>query len=868
MSWWQLKVDDWFNTYLPGEGPPKNLRWTPFNVDLASERTMYAGLTEGLQNVIETAGCHDLEARSTYRYPDNTLSTTTGQTTRLCPDMGIYPVSRPDPDGQNSAATSVDPVELIRVRYNSMEVPVEVKHEPVKRAEASSTGTPATDSPAPSSSLPDPASLPSFPSPSETDFSISSPEGGAAVPMGLKAHCGQMMDYVIELFNRQHRLFVFMILFVNKNARLLRFDRTGASMTHEFDYTQHPEVIGKFLYHLSRSRDAMGHDPTASPANEADTTLFRALHAQYDLKSTVGRYLKDAATDGWPVYRLAIEGGFSSDEKSAVRREAPISRREFLIGRPMSVSRSLSGRGTKAHVAYDVVTKTVVVIKDSWRPNSDNIRSEYDTYLLLNNIDGEVINDIPTLLGGGDVVCQGVTQETQTPNPDLLTRIHFRLILKEVCRPLEDFVDSLELVSSISSALGAHFLAWTAAHVLHRDVSVGNILIFDQDPGNPPNPSTSRGLLADWDLAKTKDELDNPVFTQKTRSGTWPFISARLQHSGPEQRHELSDDLESFVHVLNYCALKHLPNTLSNDDVRIAKFISDVYDYVRESGGLDRGGYDKLDMLVNNKPFVQLLMAGHPLGTVLQMLSELCWQHYHHIQFRSRQSSLPPAGSREPIVFRPSPLERLRSVVNPSPTPEKILPMADPERSPFKDHGAIGNVFLWATMPPEPSKVKWPSDKIKRTKPLIVPLATSRSGKRQSGAPSYAPYSVEEPKHSAPAKRARSAATLNSRGSRGRSTRAKALKTSSRKRIRSETSPAEITDPMAMRSGAESSRSTTPESQGMLGDVEDDADMDDGLEPDAADSESDTRVAGSALSHHYAERVTDMASGLDDIRFD
>ncbi len=44
MAWWQLKVDDWFNTYLPGEDLPDNLQWTPFNVDITSEPTMYAGL--------------------------------------------------------------------------------------------------------------------------------------------------------------------------------------------------------------------------------------------------------------------------------------------------------------------------------------------------------------------------------------------------------------------------------------------------------------------------------------------------------------------------------------------------------------------------------------------------------------------------------------------------------------------------------------------------------------------------------------------------------------------------------------------------------------------------------------------------------
>ena len=73
--------------------------------------------------------------------------------------------------------------------------------------------------------------------------------------------------------------------------------------------------------------------------------------------------------------------------------------------------------------------------------------------------------------------------------------------------------------SSSSNVVSAHYGAWRAAHVLHRDVSVGNILILDQNPEGPPDPKTSKGLLSDWDLAITKDELDaDPVFPHKTRA--------------------------------------------------------------------------------------------------------------------------------------------------------------------------------------------------------------------------------------------------------------------------------------------------------------------------------------------------------------
>ncbi|KAM5535281.1 hypothetical protein V8D89_011087 [Ganoderma adspersum] len=831
---------DWFNVYLPGEDLPVNLQWTAFNIDLTSEHTMYAGLL---------MGCHGLETRSTYRHPDNTVSSN-GLTTRICPDVGIYPASRPDLDAPQSS-TSANASESIRVRFGSVEVPVEVKRLIVRREAASSTGTPAVDTP-PSSSTPNPSTpLPDIASTSWNDVVILSSEGNYAIPLSLEAHRGQLVEYVVEVFNRKHRLFVFMILFVNDKGRLLRFDRTGVSMTVEFDYTQRPEILGKFLDRISPSRAVMGHDPAVVPADAAEENMF-----------PVGRGLKDAAMDGWSIYKLSIEGRFSPDDSRAVLPTAPVSRREYLIGKPMFGNISLSGRGTKAHIGYDVAEDRVVFIKDSWRLNSTNVRSEYDTYLLneaVRQSDQSVKFNVPTLLGGGDVVVTGVVQQTQTSNRDLLTRIHFRLVLKEICRLLEDFTMSSELVRVTMSAFSAHSIAWVVAKILHRDVSVGNILILDENPQELPNPKTSQGLLADWDLARTKEELENPAFTRTTRSP-----------------HELSDDLESFVHVLNYCALKHLPNNLSNDDYRLALFISSVY---------DRGSKDKLDLPVGNKPFVQLEPRNQPLHYLLEALSHLCYQHYYHIQFPPPR--LPPDQPREGMSIlednieewgvvlpslevkrRPPPL-----VLRPPTRTTAALPDPDPSQSPFQDHVVMGEQLYYAIRPP----ADHPAHGL-LTKPLDVTpsVSVSPSGKRQSaGFPSYAPFGVADPGFSLPAKHARMTPS-DSRGS-GSGTSGKVQKKAPRtsadaSRTHSEASepaagPSQYIDPMALRSDRESrwSRSTTPESERRFGEEGEDTDNDN-PEPDTNESDAPPAVSDGP-SHQYTERITDMAAELDEIQF-
>ncbi|KAM5539845.1 hypothetical protein V8D89_006348, partial [Ganoderma adspersum] len=634
-----------------------------------------------------TAGCEDLEALITHRAfhwqvdDDSFDSGWDEPILEFSPELGIYPTSRSHPDILRSAMPQV-PTNLCLARYSEVDVLVEVR-----RAPALSLEIPPTDS---SSAV--------SPSDDISHFELEDE--------------GLLEESVNEVFTCQHRLFVFMILFVEDKARLLHFDRVGVSMTAEFDYTQRPEVIGKFLYRLSRNRASTGNDPTATRANEADAELFRNLHMRYHAASAVGRGLRDAATEGWPVYKLCIEGRFSPNGSTAVLPNDPVSRREFVVGKPVSTCRSLCGCGTKIFVAYDVATKKIVVIKDSWGPTSMDLRSEYDTYLLLNSAErlaGQPFL-IPTLLGGGDVICDRVPQGTQCSNPDLFSRTHYRLVLKEVCRPLEDFTNSLELVTAIMCAID---VAWSWARVLHRNVSIDNILVLDEDPEGPPNPRTVRGLLANWDLARTKEELENRGFTQKTPCGTWPFISARLQHTGPDQRHELSDDLESFVHVLNYCAVKYLPNDLSYDDYRVASFISSMYDHVRIVDGVETGSITKLQRLIENKPFVELQNpTEHPLSPLLHALSKLCSRHYHHIQFplpkshrETRRGGMSVERGRfaHMTVFVLAATLELHAPQGARDVPRHAtapLPTPDPAKSPFNDHYAIARAFLHTLEPP------------------------------------------------------------------------------------------------------------------------------------------------------------------------
>ncbi|OBZ74063.1 hypothetical protein A0H81_06490 [Grifola frondosa] len=337
----------------------------------------------------------------------------------------------------------------------------------------------------------------------------------------------------------------------------------------------------------------------------------------------------DAASYEWPIYKIELDANkFVSVKKGGSDREnsdqageddtaanvdpQPAAKRYLLVGRAMSTSLSPTGRGTKGFAAYDMTGKTHVFLKDTWRPDSTRVHAEGEVYKRL--VEYGVVH-IATLLYCGDV---GVGQPQTTRTEKLcgkadtdmktLSRIHYRLVFAEIARPLYEYKDSAEMARAIYAALRAHQQAWEKAGILHRDVSDGNIMLCD-DAKDDDDERTSTAFLNDWDLAKYKDELMKPP-TQKTRSGTWQFISALLLKF-PQKQYEVSDDLESFIH----------PKVLGD-------MLYNIYDeFCPSPDGCDTGGEWKFVQMTSGNPPVTLTeSSGH--SELLKSLASLAKQHY------------------------------------------------------------------------------------------------------------------------------------------------------------------------------------------------------------------------------------------------
>ena len=131
----------------------------------------------------------------------------------------------------------------------------------------------------------------------------------------------------------------------------------------------------------------------------------------------------------------------------------------LLIGRYHFGHHSPTGRATRGYVAFYIEGNHLVYLKDSWRADSSSIYPELDVYKRLAE---HKVPNIATALGGGDVsvVVDGrqCVQRTlsqvylQEVTVDLLSRVHCRLVTKQLGLPLSSYRDSHRLLLCVLCA--------------------------------------------------------------------------------------------------------------------------------------------------------------------------------------------------------------------------------------------------------------------------------------------------------------------------------------------------------------------------------------------------------------------------------
>ncbi|KAG1767305.1 hypothetical protein EV702DRAFT_1050408 [Suillus placidus] len=384
---------------------------------------------------------------------------------------------------------------------------------------------------------------------------------------------GQITSYAVAQLGAQYRTHAFSVLIVRNRARIIRWDREGAIVTNTFDYYHEPH-LADFFHRFARASPALhGVDTSVTPASDEDAALARTA-------------LKLASTTC--MYRVAVP------------QDPAVEGSDWLVLIiPQSVTKGypLVGRWTRTCPAYNILNKKVVMFKDSWRMSIKDVLPEGETYKLLKLHN---VRNVATCIAFHDVVHPIPQQNTQTVkfhkanwtcrNDAVTPHTLHRLVLNIVGEKLTNFESSRQLVQSVRDALLAHKDAYEIVKILHRDLSVGNIVIY-----------RGKGILIDWDLAKVLT-IQGP--RQITRTGTWQFMSAHLVKN-IKAVHAVEDDLESSLYVVLWATLIYKESHM--DIVVRTQFIMQVFDADPLVGS---GGSSKANFLIARTDFPQDVFVG------------------------------------------------------------------------------------------------------------------------------------------------------------------------------------------------------------------------------------------------------------------
>ncbi|KAA1467113.1 hypothetical protein DENSPDRAFT_832091 [Dentipellis sp. KUC8613] len=345
---------------------------------------------------------------------------------------------------------------------------------------------------------------------------------------------GQMIAYASAQLTMQFRQFCFSISILDGNmARFIRWDRGGAIVTERFNFVENPEPLLEFLWRFNHlSPEQRGMDTSVSPATAEETAM--AVEAKI-------------AAEGDPVHKMHV------------KNDADKVDHYYLVSRPTEYSIGVCGRSTRGYIAMDMEKKDRVWLKDSWRIDTPEMPKEFQVYEKLH---AAHVSNIPECRCGGDIGEQKTRTHTfqdstwRCGKHRVMPHHHYRLALQVIVgRPLYKYKSTKELCTVILDALIALGEAYSLAHILHRDVSGGNVLITED----------GKGVLIDWDLSKEVETANTARLDWRT--GTWRFMSIAILRQRPKKMiHEHCDDLESIFWLLVFHALRYQPSVAKELD--------------------------------------------------------------------------------------------------------------------------------------------------------------------------------------------------------------------------------------------------------------------------------------------------------------
>ncbi|KAF9476315.1 hypothetical protein BDN70DRAFT_863521 [Pholiota conissans] len=417
---------------------------------------------------------------------------------------------------------------------------------------------------------------------------------------------GQIGAYSAAISGSQFRVHVFSVSVCGPTARFIRWDRTGAVVTRRFNYTTEPHLlVGFFRRYSQASLSERGYDLSVIPATDEEVAM-----------------MDDATKE-----KMKADNKHHREFRKMLvpDRTDPGLEKPVLVSFPPRYScRSPFSRSTRPMLAFDLTEKELHFLKDFWRADVDGIDKEGDIYQLLKS---KGVSNIAPFGMGNDVRNHATVADVWaskdlpwlTPTNRLVPLRHYRMTLRVVYRRLNDFKSSHEFISAIADAMEAHDEAFFKAKILHRDISVGNIMIG-------PN---GKGVLLDWDLCLNRAKNPQPP-RRPSRTGTWQFMSIALLEKRSAY-HDIEDDRESAFWLILWIALRFtnnvIPEDARNNFSKLMKAFDEVFVH---DDGTTSGGSAKSTFLLRYESQKIGFTDRKELETLLEELAAVLGVRYHN----------------------------------------------------------------------------------------------------------------------------------------------------------------------------------------------------------------------------------------------
>ncbi|KAI0763857.1 hypothetical protein BD413DRAFT_616175 [Trametes elegans] len=238
-----------------------------------------------------------------------------------------------------------------------------------------------------------------------------------------------------------------------------------------------------------------------------------------------------------------------------------------------------------------------------------------------------------------------------------LERTHTRMMIKDIGRPLTQFESSRDVVQALRDSTFGHGLALRRAGVLHRDISIGNILLTAKDRDAPGHAGFMHNL--DYSLFEDFDDGDDGIDDdpdghsstagasthaaneerRKERTGTFYFMAYEILKSRPTTVHSGHHDLESIYWVLVWIVLRHTKHSHPLGQ----KACSEVFVMPGDSTSVSAGA-KVVWVLSQVNDDEQLVIPGNePLTRLLADLAVLVENHLPYAAWRKPTPLTPEA---------------------------------------------------------------------------------------------------------------------------------------------------------------------------------------------------------------------------------